>query len=373
VVLLRYLLMAVVAGEGERMQTKETDLEPVRERTDIGLDQERARTDAALDSSLLAEEKLADADIRQARALADKEQLRERRLADSILEQARDRADDLIRVEREERRVVDELLGLERAETDDRLRTERETTDDVVAGASVRLVNEQARSKRAVSGRDDFLAVVSHELRNPLSAIALGAQTLVDATVPGRDTTAIGEDIQIACAQMRRLVDDLLDGVSIEAGSLRVITARVDARRVLHDALAANALMLRRHGVVVTVDEPLDPLPARCDHARLMQVFANLFSNAVKFTPAGGRISVNVASADAAVLFAVADSGDGIPAGDLPQIFDRFWQGEARDRRGLGLGLYICKGIVEAHGGRIWACSEVGVGSTFFFTVPLPD
>ena len=393
------------------MSSSESDLEPVRERTDLGLDQERARTDATLGLPLGDEENRADLDtevrradadeamrarrvradallresqsltspdlpagvVEAARELADGERQRERHLADSIVERERQRADDVVDVDRETRRMVDELLGLERAETDSRLRLEREKTDEIVEDADALLADEQARSKKALAQRDDFLAIVSHELRNPLSAIALGAYTLLDPARPGltdRATREIAEDVHIACAQMTRLVGDLLDGVSIESGGLTVNPVQGDARRVIHDAVAMSTAMLRRQSLSVTVEETPGQLLAQFDHPRLLQVFANLFANAAKFTAPGGTISVSVAPTGTSIRFCVADTGCGIAQEDTARVFDRFWQRDRRDRRGLGLGLYICKGIVEAHGGRIWVSSEPGAGSRFFFTVP---
>jgi signal transduction histidine kinase len=116
------------------------------------------------------------------------------------------------------------------------------------------------------------------------------------------------------------------------------------------------------------IDEDLPPVLA--DPARIQQVLSNLVGNAVKFTPRDGRITVCAERIDGEVRFAVIDTGPGIPAEQLPHIFGRFWQAQSSDRRGIGLGLAIAKGIVEAHNGRIWVESNVGLGSTFYFTLP---
>jgi signal transduction histidine kinase len=122
------------------------------------------------------------------------------------------------------------------------------------------------------------------------------------------------------------------------------------------------------------VDLHLDVRPdlpaAWADRDRLLQVFENLIGNAVKFTPAGGDVTVGAAPRGDEVLFWVCDSGSGIDAEDLPHVFDRFWQSSSARRHGAGLGLAIVKGLVEAHGGRVWADSAPGRGSTFFFTIP---
>jgi signal transduction histidine kinase len=391
------------------MQTTESNLEPVRERTDIGLDEERAKTDLALAGTTAEERLSADADLEASRAaadevirerrevsdarlrdahagapqvsalvdrerwVADRDKERERTLADSIVEHERQRVDDVVRVEREDRRLVDERLGLERAETDDRLRVERERTDEVVDDASALLFYEQAahaRSKQAVIGRDERLALVSHELRNPLTAIVMNAQALLDASPTDLTTTRIAEEVQAACAQMSRLVTDLLDVTSIELGRLRVNLVPGDAAGALRAAMAAAAPVIEARSLSLVSHLPQQPLQARFDAARLAQVFANLFANSAKFTPPGGTITVELDQVGRSLRFCVSDTGCGIPADDLFHVFDRFWQVGGVDKRGLGLGLYVSKAIVEAHGGRIWAASNVGMGSKFYFTLP---
>jgi signal transduction histidine kinase len=128
--------------------------------------------------------------------------------------------------------------------------------------------------------------------------------------------------------------------------------------------LAVQSLRMEAH-----VHEALPPLLA--DPGRLRQVFENLLENAVKFTPAGGVVTLAAARLDGSVLFSVADTGAGIPVGEMPRLFDRFWQARRGGAGSAGLGLAICKGIVEAHGGAIWAESTVGRGSTFYFRVPV--
>jgi signal transduction histidine kinase len=306
------------------MQTTKTDLEPVREHTDRGLDDERTKTDAALGGEL--------------RGAAD-----------------------------------DAALGLERAETDVRLLCEREKTDELVDDAGELLFDEQAAHVRSNRARDERLAMVSHELRSPLTAILLNAQSLLEAVPPGGSAIATlryAEDIKLACGQMGRLVGDLLDLASMEAGRLGVTLATGDAVQVMRDAVAVSAPLLVTRRLALIVDQPAGPLFARFDHPRLLQVFTNLFANSVKFTRDGGTISVGASRIGTAVQFCVADTGCGISPEDTAHVFERFWQQGGKDRRGLGLGLYICKAIVEAHGGTIWVSSEVGVGSRFYFTVP---
>jgi signal transduction histidine kinase len=146
-----------------------------------------------------------------------------------------------------------------------------------------------------------------------------------------------------------------------------------DAAALVAEATETFQPAAREKGVALSAAEiPAGPLLAEFDHDRMLQVFANLIANAIKFTPAGGRIDVGVEAARGVLRFCITDSGVGIPPAMLDAIFERFWQVGADDRRGQGLGLYISKCIVEAHHGRIWAESTAGMGSRLYFTLPLP-
>jgi signal transduction histidine kinase len=147
-----------------------------------------------------------------------------------------------------------------------------------------------------------------------------------------------------------------------------------DAILLVRETVEAFQPAAAAKGISLDSDVARDSLLARFDHERILQVLANLLSNAIKFTPEGGRISIRVEPAQEEVRFSVTDTGPGITEESLGRIFERFWQVRASDKRGLGLGLYISKCIVEAHGGRIWAESKPGAGSSFFFTLPgAPD
>lgn len=231
------------------------------------------------------------------------------------------------------------------------------------------------RACRAVRMRDEMVSVVSHDLRNPLSAIMMTAAMLMEPgpeppLSPGR--AKLVEMIRRSGERMSHMVGDLLDVARIEAGRLGL-----DARPLAPSSVLAEAELLQRAeadaaGITLVVVESGGPLPAVWgDPDRLQQVFANLVGNALKFTPRGGSITLSGdADPEGGVRFTVRDTGAGIPAADLPYVFDRFWQVGRADRRGLGLGLPIVKGIVEVHGGRVWAESEPGRGSAFHFTVP---
>ncbi|MFO0578738.1 MAG: PAS domain S-box protein [Polyangia bacterium] len=250
--------------------------------------------------------------------------------------------------------------------------------DGHVAGAV--LVNEDITSlreveeklRRAVRSREEILGVVAHDLRSPLNAIGLWAKSIQRALARGRDVDPkAAEQILRAVARMDRLIADLLDIVRLDAGTLAIRRGRVVPAELLAELLVSQTALAAAASVELTI-EPAESLQVLwADRDRLLQVLENLVGNAVKFTPAGGRITVGAKVQDSEVLLWVTDTGKGVSAEQLPHLFDRFWQADRSDRRGAGLGLAIVKGLVEAHGGRIWAESNVGEGTTVSFTVPL--
>jgi len=225
--------------------------------------------------------------------------------------------------------------------------------------------------QRTIQQRDEVLGIVAHDLRNPLGTIIMLAGLLPRAgTEAKRPPGELGEMVLRAASRMNRLIQDLLDVTSMEAGHLSIQRARVPAGQVLSDSAQAYQQLASPASLELRLDVAPDLPEVWADRDRLLQVFENLIGNAVKFTEPGGRITVGAASREGEVLFWVVDTGAGIAAEDLPHLFDRFWQGRRADRRGAGLGLPIAKGIVEAHGGRIWVESTPGRGSSFFFTIP---
>jgi PAS domain S-box-containing protein len=242
-------------------------------------------------------------------------------------------------------------------------------------GRRAALAIENARLYRlaqsAIRARDDVLGIVAHDLRNPLGGISLQAEFLTRKTPEG-DMAAhkAAEKIKRATARMNRLIQDLLDVTRMEAGHLSVEMTMQPIGEVISEALEAQ----RPHAAEVATELRSDltsELPElRADRDRLIQVFENLIGNALKFAPPGSQVVVGAQARGPDVLCWVADNGPGIPADAKAHLFDRFWQLKRADRRGAGLGLPIVKGIVEAHGGRIWVESLPGEGSTFFFTIP---
>lgn len=242
-------------------------------------------------------------------------------------------------------------------------------------GQRAALALESARlyhvAQRAVQVRDDVLGVVAHDLRNPLGSILMQAALFRrKGAEPERRSSRPGDVIERAAKRMNRLIQDLLDITSIDAGHLSIDCAAVDARQVLLDLIEGQQALVASRSIELRLDPTTSDLSAWVDRERLFQVLENLVVNAAKFSPAGGVISVGARRRGDDSLFWVQDSGTGISEADLPHLFDRFWQVKKTARRGAGLGLAIVKGLVESHGGRIWVETAVGKGSTFYFTIP---
>jgi signal transduction histidine kinase len=176
--------------------------------------------------------------------------------------------------------------------------------------------------------------------------------------------------IKRSVSVMDRLIHDLLDFGSFENGRLRVVAEEQDIRDVVTNTVEAFEPVGSARHITISADVPDAAVMVSFDQHRIFQVLSNLVHNAIKFTPRGGSIRVRVRALDGTCIVSVTDTGIGIPTHELSSIFEQFHQLDAGDRRGLGLGLYISLWIVEAHGGRIWADSEVGTGTTVSFTLP---
>jgi CheY-like chemotaxis protein len=222
--------------------------------------------------------------------------------------------------------------------------------------------------EEAIRSRDALLSVVAHDLRNPLNVIALSAHALLESSPIGERRPL--ERILRSASRAQRMVRDLLAIGALDTGNLSLDLKRVDTSRLLLSTVESQQDVAAEASVILSSD--LSPsLPAvRGDEERLLEVLENLIGNAVKFTPAGGTITVGAGARGDQVLLWVKDSGCGIEPEQLPHIFDRFWQAKKKERRGLGLGLSICRGIVKAHQGLIWAESTIGVGTTVFVSLP---
>ena len=227
-----------------------------------------------------------------------------------------------------------------------------------------------AAARQAARTRDEVLGIVAHDLRSPLSAVSMYAHLQLESLPPGAEARPWMEGIVRSAEQMGRLIQDLLDVAALEAGRLRMEPCAVRPGALLRDAARAFETQAAAAGLRLEVHAAPGLPPVLGDPERILQVLGNLLGNAVKFTPAGGRVSLAAAAAPDGVALSVSDTGPGIAPGELERVFDRFWQARSARRAGAGLGLAIARGIVEAHGGRLWAESEPGEGSTFTFVLP---
>ncbi|MBV9109006.1 MAG: PAS domain-containing protein, partial [Gemmatimonadetes bacterium] len=227
-------------------------------------------------------------------------------------------------------------------------------------------------ARAAMRAREEVLAVVSHDLRNPLNAVLLASIILDEYSDAERWSERERQQVRTirnAAEQMGSLIHDLVEVVALESGARVLHLDRVEPSKAMRAAAEMYSGLAAEKGIALAVDSAADVPDVRADRARLLQVLSNLLGNAVKFTPGGGSVTVGAARSGEMVGFYVADTGPGVSAEEMPRLFDRFWQ--SKRGAGLGLGLAIAKGIVEAHGGRIWVDSSPGRGSTFFFTVPV--
>lgn len=358
-------------------QGEQSGVQPQRDQTDESLRLERDKADAGVtekhnhveleaDEVVRAARERADHVLQTAREDVDRKHLLRSTTAEAITQRERARADLQLG---EERSVADDALAHERAARQrflaDFLAVEREATDQHLEG-------ERSQADTVIAARDEILATVSHDLRNLLGGLTLNAKLVIELASPGPGGDATrkqGAAIQRLVARMNRLVNDLLDITSIEAGKLAVVPEEVEVAKILGDLLEAFEPIAAAKHIRLDAQAESRPLVALLDGERILQVLANLVSNALKFTPAGGRVSIQVRTLGSELRFAVHDTGVGIPEDALQAVFERYRQVRA-DRRGLGLGLYISRCIVEAHGGEMWAESKLGAGSSFYFALP---
>jgi signal transduction histidine kinase len=227
-------------------------------------------------------------------------------------------------------------------------------------------------SQRALRKREELLAIVSHDLRCPISSVLLNADMLL-TECPG-DERRRGrkhvEAIKHAAKRLGRMVGDLLDLSSIDTGHLSLELERLQMSVMVMEALEMLRPLAQQKQQQLEVQLSGDDCPVVCDRGRLVQVRSNRVGNAVKFTRPEGAIAVRTERRNSEVWISVSDTGPGMAPGMVTHIFDAYFTAPDATSPGLGLGLFIAKGIVEAHGGRIWAETELGVGSTFYFALP---
>jgi signal transduction histidine kinase len=259
------------------------------------------------------------------------------------------------------------------ARAQDRQYTPRDLSllEDLAGRSALLLDNARlyAQAQNAVATRENMLAIVSHDLKDPLNSLVMGCEMLHTSMTDAPTRRRI-EIMRRSAHRMDRLIHDLLDLASLDRGSFSVnrIPCAIDV--LIEDLLETFAPLAVEKNIELKRDvhPRLPQLP--CDRERVHQVLSNLLSNALKFTPNGGRVELTVREQAGHISFSVTDSGPGIAADQLPYVFDRFWQANRNARVGTGLGLSIAKGIVDAHGGTISVQSVAGAGSRFEFVLP---
>jgi signal transduction histidine kinase len=281
---------------------------------------------------------------------------------DSALEELSRQNRDLVQVlgELEEKR---EML--------ERLNTKLEESN--------RELNEaNARLRELSAMKEEFLALTTHDLRSPLTVIS----GVINFFTSGRLGEMTAEQKNMVAMMERNtqnlieLVNDLLDASKLESGTMRLDAATIELRGLVGELREQMQPLAREKEIALEEDLPEDLPELRADRAKLRRVLVNLVSNALKFTPKGGRVRLGASREGAFVRVSVADTGVGIPREDLHDIFDKYAQARSRATRsekGTGLGLYITRQLVELHGGKISVQSEVGKGSTFSFTIPVAE
>ena len=234
-------------------------------------------------------------------------------------------------------------------------------------------VKAETALRQAVTARDDMIGIVSHDLRNPANAVKMLARSIIE--MPEGVPESVVERVQVihqAAAQIDALIQDLLDVTRIEAGRLTVNPQRIALLPLISQALTQLSPLAASSRVTVEITPSSEALDVMADPDRLTQVLSNLVGNAFKFTPSGGRVEIDVRRDEGVADIRIADTGVGIPAEQVERVFDRFYQASGKARRhGAGLGLPIARGIIEAHGGTIGIQSEVDIGTTVHFTLPL--
>ena len=220
--------------------------------------------------------------------------------------------------------------------------------------------------------REELLATVSHDLKNPLTTIRMNSEMLLTRHRAAQDLAAgtMAKAIHESSNQMQRLIHDLLDLTKIESGRIKLDRRPHDADELISDLMKMLESQAKEQDIELYKDVHPGESIANCDKDRVLQVLLNLAGNSIKFTGKGGRIRIEAQATGEGIRFGVIDNGPGIPEEELPRIFDRYWQARRTGRGSAGLGLSIARGIVEAHGGRIWAESALHMGSRFFFTIP---
>lgn len=239
----------------------------------------------------------------------------------------------------------------------------------VAAGLAVRQSMEERMRRQVEEARRGLVAAASHDLRTPLASLRLLVEAIDDG-VAGEDRDRYLREIRTHVAVLSDLIDDLFELSRIEAGDISWTMRQVELGDLIGDTVAAFRTSAEERGVHLAAELPEDKVVAEADAEKVQRVLFNLIQNAIRHTPADGSVTVRAKGGPSGVEVEVADSGEGIPAGEGERVFDAFYRGESsRAEDGAGLGLAISRAIVEAHGGRIWL-EDAHPGTKVRFTLP---
>ena len=250
-----------------------------------------------------------------------------------------------------------------------------QTPEGLLVTAIVRDISEMKKlSEQAILAREEAVAAVSHDLKNPLAAIQMSLQMISQGRFPtGKREQLVEKTLEIverSSSQMTSIIQDLLDYSKIEAHRFSIEKKAEDVSSIISEVFVQFEPIARGKSIRLKREIPTAIGKVNCERGRIVRALSNFMSNAIKFTPSGGLITLSARLQDGETQFAVQDTGSGIAPEQLPHVFERYWQAEDAARKGTGLGLAIARGFVEAHHGKIWAESQVGHGSTFYFSLP---
>ncbi len=366
-----------------------------REKTNESLDQERGKIDESLtdqqvktiqETDALMESDRHDADlVRQQRRSQNDEKFAatdrltaQRKIEDDNVKSERSLMDIALQRERDiNEAAASELFARERSATDKNLKAERVQTDIEVGKSAGLLEDELAlhlKTKADLLTRDEFSAIVSHDLKNPIGAILSSAEIILENPEFHKlnsDLKSWVQMIQRNAGVSLRLINDILDMERVAEGKLQVEKKNHCLVHLMNDCVQTHLYAAKEKNIKLTGVSLQTSITAHFDRDRVQQVLSNLIGNAIKFTPEFGTVNVSIRANEKNIELIVKDSGPGIAKNQQAKIFERFSQIKNKDRRGLGLGLYISKMLIEAHDGRIWVDSVLGQGSQFHIELPI--
>lgn len=342
-----------------------------RETADLSIEAIRKKSDEQLASARHAPGYNLEIEQRQ----ADERLKKERARTDAAIEDEREIVDDATTRERDLKKTLEsKLLSVERSKTDTNLSAERHENDSAIEIAIDSLRREKSghsETKNSLTTRDEFIAIVSHDLKNPIGATVSCASMLLEDFEHTPEVRKWVEFMRRNSETSLRMIDDLLDVKRISENKMVMTQEPHFIAKVLRDACDTFTLAAANKRIELEFVPCDKNAQVNCDADRINQVIGNLISNAVKYTPSGGKICVRADVARQNLKVMVTDTGCGMTKDKLPTIFDRFAQLKSKDRSGLGLGLYISKNILEAHGSSLHVESQVDIGTSFSFSLPV--